>query len=73
MLLLLSVTQPGQNQISDLRSFAAFVHTKCAFIVSGAASNTFQPEVMSWPLELSKRNFKVSTRFISAFIKLSKS
>jgi len=31
---------------------------------------TTNPDVMSWPLELSKRNFNVSTRFISAFIKL---
>jgi len=34
---------------------------------------TTNPDVMSWPLELSKRNFNVSTRFISAFIKPSKS
>jgi len=58
---------PARSDItsSDLRSFAALVHTRCALIVSGAASNIYQPEAMSWPLELSKRNFNVSTRFIS--------
>jgi hypothetical protein len=42
ILLLLSVTQPGQNVI-DPCGFAALVRTRCAFIVSGAASNSCRP------------------------------
>ena len=45
MLLLLSVTRPGPDTSSDLRGFATLVHTRCAFIVSGAASNNYGPAV----------------------------
>jgi hypothetical protein len=47
MLLLLSVTQPGQMVIVDPCGFATLVHTRCAFIVSGAASNNYPAEAGS--------------------------
>src|SRR5215213_1740599 len=42
MLLLLSVTQPSHVSMTSV-GFATLVHTRCAFIVSGAASNNFEP------------------------------
>jgi hypothetical protein len=39
MLLLLSVTRPGPILPATSVGFATLVHTRCAFIVSGAASN----------------------------------
>jgi len=74
MLLLLSVTQPGQNHslltpVALRPSFTRSVPLSFQVLLQ----ITTNPDVMSWPLELSKRNFNVSTRFISAFIKPSKS
>jgi len=39
MLPLLSVTRPGPILLSTSVGFATLVHTRCAFIVSGATSN----------------------------------
>jgi hypothetical protein len=63
MLLLLSVTQPGQISI-DLCSFATLVHTRCALIVSGAAQIAASPKLWTDLSKLSKHNSNVSTRFI---------
>ena len=63
ILLLLSVTQPGHVSMTSV-GFATLVHTRCAFIVSGAASNNFEPFYLRARENASNSAITVSTSFI---------
>jgi len=64
MLPLLSVTRPGPILLSTSVGFATLVHTRCAFIVSGATSNNSSRRSASQLEKLNKHESIVSTIFI---------